>query len=45
MDGPFSKFVVLKALKTKKMEEVAGHILEVFCILGAPLILQSDNGR
>ncbi|XP_072401093.1 KRAB-A domain-containing protein 2-like [Diabrotica undecimpunctata] len=34
-----TKFVQLRALKTKRAEE------EVFTIFGAPHILQSDNGR
>ncbi|XP_072380587.1 uncharacterized protein [Diabrotica undecimpunctata] len=35
----------LRALKTKRTEEVAYHLLEVFTIFGAPHILHSDNGR
>ncbi|XP_072398311.1 KRAB-A domain-containing protein 2-like [Diabrotica undecimpunctata] len=40
-----SKFVQLRALKTKRAEEVAYHLLEVFTIFGVPHILHSDNGR
>lgn len=40
-----TKFTVLRALKTKTAEEVAHHLLDVFCLFGAPMILQSDNGR
>ncbi|XP_030750998.1 KRAB-A domain-containing protein 2-like [Sitophilus oryzae] len=40
-----TKFTVLRALKTKTAEEVAYHLLDIFCLLGAPMILQSDNGR
>lgn len=40
-----TKFVQIKALKTKRAEEVAKHIIDIFCIFGAPMILQSDNGR
>jgi len=39
------KFVRIRALKTKRAEEVAKHIIDIFCIFGAPMILQSDNGR
>ena len=41
----FTKFVWLRALKTKRAEEVASQLIEVFSILGPPAILQSDNGR
>ncbi|KFD61180.1 hypothetical protein M514_26667 [Trichuris suis] len=40
-----TKFVVLKALKSKKAEEVAHNLVDIFTLLGAPSILQSDNGR
>ena len=40
-----TKFVSLRALKTKRAEEVAYNLIELFCIFGAPCILQSDNGR
>lgn len=40
-----TKFVQMRALKTKTAEEVAYHLLEVFTIFGAPCILHSDNGR
>ena len=40
-----TKFVVLKALKTKTAAEVAYHLLDVFTLFGTPCILQSDNGR
>lgn len=40
-----TKFNVLPALKTKTAEEVAYHLLDIFCLFGAPMILQSDNGR
>ncbi|KFD53316.1 hypothetical protein M513_05797 [Trichuris suis] len=39
-----TKFVVLKALKSKKAE-VAHNLVDIFTLLGAPSILQSDNGR
>ncbi|KFD66209.1 hypothetical protein M514_10253 [Trichuris suis] len=40
-----TKFVVLKALKSKTAEEVAHNLADIFTLLGAPSILQSDNGR
>ncbi|KAL4152711.1 hypothetical protein QTP88_000544 [Uroleucon formosanum] len=40
-----TKFVVLKPLKFKRAEEVAYNIIDTFTLLGAPTILQSDNGR
>ena len=41
----FTKFVILKPLKTKRAEEVAFALLDIFLTFGAPNILQSDNGR
>ncbi|XP_026811263.1 KRAB-A domain-containing protein 2-like [Rhopalosiphum maidis] len=40
-----TKFVQLRPLKTKRAEEVAKHLIDIFCIFGAPMILQSDNDR
>lgn len=40
-----TKFVQLRPLKTKDAEEVAKHLMDIFCIFGAPMILQSDSGR
>ncbi|KAJ8881001.1 hypothetical protein PR048_017474 [Dryococelus australis] len=40
-----TKFVVLRPLKTKTADEVADVILDIFCLLGTPNILRSDNGR
>ena len=40
-----TKLCRLKALKTKSMEEVAHVILLIMLDLGAPGILQTDNGR
>lgn len=40
-----TKFVILRALKTKRAEEVAYILLDIFTLIGAPAILQSDNGR
>nr|XP_022902149.1 KRAB-A domain-containing protein 2-like [Onthophagus taurus] len=39
------KFVILRALKTQRAEEVAYNLLDIFTLIGAPAILQSDNGR
>lgn len=54
-DGPYkfimnyqdhlTKFVFLRALKTKKAAEVAYNLMDIFCIIGAPCLLHSDNGR
>ncbi|KRZ07302.1 KRAB-A domain-containing protein 2, partial [Trichinella zimbabwensis] len=41
----FSKFCVLRPLTSKSSEEVAHNLLDVFLLIGAPSILQSDNGR
>ncbi|XP_025198496.1 KRAB-A domain-containing protein 2-like, partial [Melanaphis sacchari] len=41
----FTKFVSLRPLKTKTSSEVAYNLIDIFCIFGAPCILQSDNGR
>lgn len=40
-----TKFLVLRPLQTKRAEEVAGQLLDIFLLFGAPCILQSDNGR
>ncbi|KAI5717175.1 hypothetical protein M8J77_001334 [Diaphorina citri] len=40
-----TKFVQLRPLKSKRAEEVAHVLLDIFCAFGAPSILQSDNGR
>jgi len=40
-----TKFVQIRASKTKRAEEVAKHIIDIFCIFSAPMILQSENGR
>ena len=39
----FTKFSVLRTLKSKKAAEVAYNLLDIFLLLGAPHILQSDN--
>ena len=40
-----TKFVLLRPLETKRAEEVAYHLNDIFLTFGAPCILQSDNGR
>lgn len=40
-----TKFIQLRPLKTNCVEEVAKNLIDIFCIFGAPMILQSDNGR
>jgi len=34
-----TKFIQLRALKSKTAEEVANNILDIFCIFGVPVIL------
>ena len=41
----FSKFCVLRPLKSKHASAVAEVLLEIFTLMGPPAILQSDNGR
>ncbi|CAF4733883.1 unnamed protein product, partial [Rotaria sp. Silwood2] len=41
----FTKFCILRPLKTRTAAEVAFHLLDIFTTFGAPIILQSDNGR
>jgi hypothetical protein len=38
-----TRFIILKVLQTKKMEEIAATLLEVFVNFGVPKIIQSDN--
>ena len=40
-----TKFVMLRPLRRKSAQEVVDILLDVFCLLGPPHILQSDNGR
>jgi hypothetical protein len=39
----FTKFSILRPLKSKTAAEVAYNLLDIFLILGAPMILQSDK--
>lgn len=40
-----TKFILLRPLESKRAEEVAYHLNDIFLTFGAPCILQSDNGR
>jgi len=40
-----TKFVILRPLKSKRAEEIAYNLLDIYTTFGAPAILQSDNGR
>lgn len=40
-----TKFVVLRALKSKRAEEVASELLDIFLLFGACSLLHCDNGR
>lgn len=40
-----TKLSVLRALESKRAEEVAKNLYEIFCLITPPCILQSDNGR
>ena len=40
-----TKFVHVRPVKSKRVPEIAYQLLGIFSILGAPRILQSDNGR
>ena len=41
----FTKYVLLRALKKKTMEAIVNELFGMFIDFGAPVILQSDNGR
>ena len=40
-----TKYRFLKALKTQGASEVANHLVDVFCSIGSPPILDSNNGN
>ena len=40
-----TKFTILRPVKSKTVEEEAYQLMDIFCMFGAPFILQSDNGR
>ena len=39
-----TKFCILRPLHTKRASEVAYQLMDIFLLVGAPQILQSDNG-
>jgi len=41
----FTRFSWTRPLKTKEANNVAGFLLEIFMMFGAPRILHSDNGK
>ena len=40
----FTGFVILRPVKNKEMETIARKLFKIFCLIGLPKILQSDNG-
>ena len=40
-----TKFIVLRTLKQRTAEEVVRTLMDIFCLIDSPHILQSDNGR
>lgn len=40
-----TKFDLLRSITSKRAEEVAHHLLQIFVDFGALIILQPDNGR
>src|SRR6202035_3330202 len=40
----FTGFVVLTPVKDTKAETIANELWKIFCLIGFPKILQSDNG-
>ena len=41
----WTKFTIHRPLKSKTAEEVAYQLMDIYCMFGAPFILQRDNGR
>jgi len=39
-----TKFCILRPLQTKRAAEVAFQLVDIFLLMGAPAVLQSDNG-
>lgn len=44
VQGHLTKFIWLRALKTKEADEVAKHLVDIMLTFRAPSILQADNG-
>ena len=42
--GHLTKFCILRPLTSKRASEVAYQLLDIYLLLGAPSILQRDNG-
>ncbi|XP_050300165.1 KRAB-A domain-containing protein 2-like [Anthonomus grandis grandis] len=40
-----TKFIHLKALKSKEVDEIVRHLLDIYTTFGAPAILNSNQGR
>lgn len=40
-----TNYVILKPLKSKRAEEIAYNLIDIYTLFGAPAILQSDNGK
>ena len=40
-----TNFMCLKPLKTEDPKEVANLLIDIFCMMGAPNVLESGNGR
>ncbi|XP_043855942.1 KRAB-A domain-containing protein 2 [Dromiciops gliroides] len=40
-----TKFIILRPLKSKKAREVACVLLDIFSVIGAPSVLESDSDR
>ena len=41
----FSKFLFLRPMTTKTAAETAYNLIDIFCMITPPTVLQSDNGR
>ncbi|KAG1510139.1 hypothetical protein G6F53_006908 [Rhizopus delemar] len=41
----FSRFTVLRPLRDKSAITVAKELVDIFCLIGFPKIIQSDNGK
>jgi hypothetical protein len=40
----FTRFIVVRSLRSKSAADVASELYRIFCIVGFPRIMQSDNG-
>ena len=39
----FSRFIFLRPLQSKSSTEVAAHVIQIFCDVGPPRIVQTDQ--